>query len=55
MKAAGIEDRKICSVSGHKNVQSLQAYDRTTEAEAIDMAAAIHGNEPAAKKKFPFV
>ena len=55
MKAAGIEDRKIYSVSGHKNIQSLQAYDRTTEAEAIDMAAAIDGSEPPAKKKFTFV
>ena len=55
MKAAGIEDRKICSVSEHKNAQSLQAYDRTTEAEAIDMAAAIDGSEPPAKKKFTFV
>eukprot|EP00117_Sycon_ciliatum_P015132 scpid84387/ scgid15106/ len=26
MKFAGIEDRKIMAVSGHKNVQSLQAF-----------------------------
>ena len=31
LKAAGIEDQKICAVSGHKNVQSLNAYDRPTE------------------------
>lgn len=41
MKRAGVDDRKICSVSGHKNVQSLQAYDRTTPEEAHFMSAAI--------------
>lgn len=55
LKAAGVEDRKICSVSGHKNVQSLHAYDRTTEKEATYMAAAIDGTEPPKKKSFTFV
>ena len=31
LKATAIEDLKICDVSGHKNVQSLNAYDRPTE------------------------
>ena len=28
MKSAHFEDRKICSVSGHRSATSLQAYDR---------------------------
>ena len=41
MKQSGVEDRKIATVSGHKNLSSLQAYDRTTVAESHAMAAAI--------------
>lgn len=41
MKQAGIDDRRICSVSGHRNIQSLTAYDRPTTADSCAMAAAI--------------
>ena len=41
MKKAGIEERKFCSVSGHKNVQSLQAYDRVTSSEAKRLSEVI--------------
>lgn len=41
MKRAGLEDRKIMAVSGHKNVQSLEAYDRPTLADGSAAAAAI--------------
>ena len=41
MKQAGLEDRKIMAVSGHRNIQSLQAYDRPTAADASIAAAAI--------------
>ena len=34
LKRAGVEYRQICSVSGHKNIQSLQVYDRPTTAAA---------------------
>ena len=37
MKSAHFEDRKICSVSGHKNATSLQAYDRLSSNDIISM------------------
>lgn len=43
MKKAGIEDRKICAISGHANVQSIAAYDKTTVSEACSIAKAIDG------------
>ena len=30
LKSAGIEDRKICAISGHRNAQLLNAYDCPT-------------------------
>ena len=41
MKQQGVEDRKIATVSGHKSIDSLKSYDRTSEEEAKMMAAAI--------------
>ncbi|XP_065177175.1 uncharacterized protein LOC135807003 [Sycon ciliatum] len=41
MKASGAEDRKICTVSGHRNVQSLQAYDRPTASDVMALSKAI--------------
>ena len=41
MKRAGLEDRKIMAVSGHRNVQSLQSHDRPSAADASVAAAAI--------------
>lgn len=41
MKGAGLEDRKIMAVSGHKCVTSLQACDRPTSSDSKVAAAAI--------------
>ena len=41
MKKAGLEDRKIMAVSGHKCVNSLQAYDRPNSHDSAVAAAAI--------------
>lgn len=40
LKRAGVSDRQICSVSGHKNVQSL-AYDKPSISDSVSMAATI--------------
>ena len=39
---AGVDDCRICSVSGHKNLQSLQVYNRSTMSAACDMSKAIN-------------
>ena len=41
LKEAGVEDRKICEISGHKNPASLTAYDLTSAERAVDLSAAI--------------
>lgn len=41
LKEAGVEDRTICEVSGHKNPASLAAYDRVTPQKALRLSAAI--------------
>ena len=41
LKEAGVEDRKICEISGHKKPASLTAYDRTSAERAVDLSAAI--------------
>ena len=41
LKEAGVEDRKICEISGRKNPASLTAYDRTSAERAVDRSAAI--------------
>lgn len=51
MKKAGIEDRKIMAVSGHRNVQSLQSYDRPTHIDGSTVAAAAIDSKP--KKASP--
>ena len=43
MKAANMDDRKICAVSGHKNVSSLQSHGRIHHSEAVQMSKAIDG------------
>ena len=43
MKSAHFEDRKNCSVSGHKNATSLQAHDRHSSNDIISMSKAIDG------------
>ena len=37
LKEAGVEDRKICEISGHKNPASVTAYDRTSAERAVDL------------------
>ena len=41
LKAAGVEDRKICAVSGHRNFQSLNANDRPTHDDTKALAKAV--------------
>ena len=41
MKRCGIEDRKICTVTGHKNVNSLAADNGVIHAESARFADAI--------------
>ena len=41
MREAGIQDRQIASVTGHKYIQSLVAYDRLSTKDCSAFAAAI--------------
>ena len=41
LKEAGVEDRTIYEVSGHKNPTSLAAYDRVTPQKALELSVAI--------------
>ena len=41
MKKNGFEDRKICAVTGHKNIASLSSYDVMSRDEAGALADAI--------------
>lgn len=41
LQKAGFSDRMICSVSGHKNSSSLEAYNRPGNEEQTEMAAAL--------------
>ncbi|XP_065182792.1 uncharacterized protein LOC135813677 [Sycon ciliatum] len=50
MKANNVDDRKICSVSGHKSASSLQSYDRVSNSDAKAMSSAISGNSVASSK-----
>eukprot|EP00117_Sycon_ciliatum_P036145 scpid85977/ scgid27256/ len=50
MKKCGVDDWRICSVSGHRNVQSLTAYDRPNLTESCSMAEAIDLRLPVADK-----
>ena len=42
LKSAGFEDEKICAVSGHKNVQSLNAYVHPTSDDMKALAKAVY-------------
>ena len=48
LKAAGVEDRTICDISGHKNVASLAAYDRVSPQRALQLSTAIDKHSPPA-------
>ena len=41
MKSEGIEDRKICAVSAHKNPNSLSSYERVSSSDVRRLADAI--------------
>ena len=41
LKEAGVEDRTICEISGHKNPASLAAYDRVSPVRACELSAKI--------------
>eukprot|EP00117_Sycon_ciliatum_P035923 scpid60364/ scgid27133/ len=51
LKKAGVEDRKICAVSGHRNIQSLESYDQTTTTEMKSLSAKIDGKATLAPSK----
>ena len=53
LKQAGIEDRKICEISGHKNPNSLAVYDKTSPAQAVQMSAKIDFLESASSAAVP--
>ena len=46
MKQNSAEDRKICAVTGHKNIASLSSYDIVTSHEAGILADAIDLKPP---------
>ena len=48
LKQAGIQYHQICSVSGHRNVQSLEAYDQPSVSDTVSMAAAISRKQASA-------
>ena len=41
LNEVGVEGRKICEISGHKNPASLTAYDPTSAERAVHLSAAI--------------
>ena len=41
MKEAGVDDRRICETSGHRNTASLASYDRLSAHQAVSLSAAI--------------
>ena len=48
LKERGIEDRKVCLVTGHKAERSLQHYDKPGNAECNDLARLLDGKDPKA-------
>ena len=42
LKSAGFDDRKTCAVGGHKNVESLNAYDHPTSDDMKAPAKEVH-------------
>ena len=53
MKQNGAEDRKICAVTGHKNIASLSSYDIVTSHEAGVLADAIDLKPPSYESACP--
>ena len=48
LKERGIEDRKVCLVTGHKAERSLQHYDKPGNAKCNDLAKLLDGKNPKA-------
>ena len=46
LKEHGIDDWKVCLVTGHKLEKSLQHYNRPTTSECSDLAQYINGKDP---------
>ena len=53
MREAGIQDREIASVTGHKYIQSLVAYDRLSTKDCSAFAAAIYRQKRLSARLFP--
>ena len=53
MKQNGAEDRKMCAVTGHKNIASLSSYDIVTSHEAGILADAIDLKPPSYESACP--
>ena len=43
LKKAGVDDRAVCRVTGHKNVKSLDSYNKPSDSEQRMMAKVIDG------------
>jgi len=43
LKKAGVDDRAVCRVTGHKNIKSLDSYNKPSDFEQRRMAKAIDG------------
>ena len=41
LKEAGVDDRRICEISGHRNTASIASYDRLSAHQAVSLSAAI--------------
>ena len=41
MKEAGVDDKQICEISGHRNTAALASYDRLSAHQAVSLSAAI--------------
>ena len=46
LKENGVEDRKVCLVTGHKSEKSLEHYNRPTTSECSDLAQYLDGKDP---------
>ena len=48
LQERGLEDRKVCLVTGHKAERSLLHYDKPGNAECNDLAKLLYGKDPKA-------
>ena len=45
LKQAGVDNRKICEISGHSNPTSLASYDKTSPVQAVKLSEKIDCQE----------